>query len=243
MAITQPFWVTCSNLWLPIMCKKFLLLPRWNFFVCSLSSFHCTGPSSLYCPSRQLKIAIILPINLPFRKGWMHTGPAASPWMSSAPVLIASVASVGLPPVCQYHCHAREAQAAHSIQECLMGPRLLGKIPSWTCWLHPCLCSPGWGCYISAQGHCQSGVLKASSAELLPASWPQPVLLQGFVHPRGQVLCLPLKIFMDFLSTCFSILSGTLCISALSSSVSTTYPDKVSSTDLLGVQLIPSSRL
>lgn len=146
MEITQPFWITCSNLWLPIMCKKFLLLPWWNFFVCSLSSFHCTAPSSLYSPSRQLKIAFILPINLPFLKGWMHPGPATSPWMSSAPVLIASVASVGLPPVCQYHCHAREAQNSgvfHRLQTAGQDPFLgLLAAPSlvqpWMEMLHCC---------------------------------------------------------------------------------------------------------
>lgn len=80
----------------------------------------------------------------------------------------------------------------------------------------------GGECSIAAQGHCQPGVHRAYSAELLTANQPHTVLLQDFVHPRGWALHLPLMVFMKFLFIC---LSGPLCILALSSNVSTTYPD------------------
>lgn len=132
----------------------------------------------------------------------------SSPWMSSAPVLVASVASEGHTPLCK--CHAGEIQ-----------PREVA-FPDW---LTPCLLvQPQTQGHIPAWGCCQPAVLRACSAELLPPSEPQLVLLQNFVSPRcWALLAFALVIFMQFLLLASP--AFLCCILALSSSVLTTFPD------------------
>lgn len=103
------------------------------------------------------------------------------------------MASEGHTPLCQCLYHAGEIQTGQDPFSDLLTPSLLVQ--------------PQTEGYIPAWGHCQPAVLSASSAELLPPSEPQPVLLQGFLCPRGWALfALALGDFHAVPSACFSSL-------------------------------------
>lgn len=165
-------------------CKKFLLLLRQTLsFVYPLLF---SPYSSIFSKLSYLIAEESKHVSPQSSKARMHLGPAASPWISEAPAQMASTASVGLASVFQSLYQGRGAPGwtqhsgvSHRSQAAEQDPfpdLLAAPVQTW---------ADGGGRAALLHGSSQPGVLKGGVAGMLPASWPQPVLLSHFVRLKG----------------------------------------------------------